>query len=268
MKPTKTTVTLEDLLRMKRAERPAPEFWTRFEQEMHHKKLAAIVEPRPWWAPLIRVGARVSRYQLPLGAAAVLALSFITVREYRSTTLAPSLPQEVVASALPRTLAVESIAAPEMPAMPTPTPALAQIERSAAIEEAIAEDLPATGRSPHAVPLLDRAPAVLEPSPSARAIAANLEAARAVDPGIVDEVFGVMTRVEVRQRPRDPLAQMSMPGDARRSRLLAMALPAMAASEEVGMGSSDRVVRRLTEDRLYDTISRIGVQGDRVAIKF
>jgi len=36
----------------------------------------------------------------------------------------------------------------------------------------------------------------------------------------------------------------------------------------VAVGNSQRVARRLTEERLYDSISRVGVQGDRVAFKF
>ena len=39
--PRKTTVTLEDLLRVKRAEQPPAEFWTDFERGMRAKQLAA-----------------------------------------------------------------------------------------------------------------------------------------------------------------------------------------------------------------------------------
>ena len=80
--PRKTTVTLEDLLRVKRAEQPPAEFWAEFERGLRTKQLAAIVEPRPWWAPLIRISSRVSRYQLPVGVTAILAITLLTVREY------------------------------------------------------------------------------------------------------------------------------------------------------------------------------------------
>ena len=76
-------VSLEQLLRLKRAERPAPEFWHQFERELRVKQLAAIVEPRPWWAPFIRISTKVARYQLPVGATAILALTFLTVQEYQ-----------------------------------------------------------------------------------------------------------------------------------------------------------------------------------------
>ncbi|HTO03416.1 MAG TPA: hypothetical protein VL069_06930, partial [Opitutus sp.] len=82
MKSPKTTVTLEDLLRLKRAEQPPAEFWNDFDRELRAKQLAAIIEPRPWWSPLIRVGSRLTHLQLPIGAAAILAVTLVTVREY------------------------------------------------------------------------------------------------------------------------------------------------------------------------------------------
>ena len=61
------------------------------------------------------------------------------------------------------------------------------------------------------------------------------------------------------------------PSDSRRtSRLLASALP-VAQYASAGLTervSSDRINRTLTEDRLYDSISRFGVNGNQVAIKF
>jgi hypothetical protein len=74
-------VSLEELLRLKRAERPDPEFWSRFEQDLRAKQLAAIVEPRPWWIALrLPQAARaLARFQVPAGAAAVIALSFVVV---------------------------------------------------------------------------------------------------------------------------------------------------------------------------------------------
>ena len=76
----KRPVTLEDLLRLKRAERPPAEFWAQFDRQLRAKQLAALVEKRPWWRT--RVFAGWSRIHLPLGAAAVLALTFVTVRDF------------------------------------------------------------------------------------------------------------------------------------------------------------------------------------------
>ena len=70
----KPKVTLEDLLRLKRAERPAPEFWARFDRELRAKQLAALVEKRPWWQGLPEWALNWRLFHLPLGATAVLAL--------------------------------------------------------------------------------------------------------------------------------------------------------------------------------------------------
>lgn len=267
MNSKKTTVTLEDLLRVKRAERPPVEFWSEFEREMRAKQLAAIVGPRPWWAPLIRIGSRLAHYQVPAGAAAILALSFITLNHYRTTEV-PSSDGSAAAMAIEPAVATELIVAAARPQLATPAPSHAQLDENYSSEELTAVEVASTGRAAHRVPLLEEL-AEPEPSPSARAIAANLAAAQAADPHILNEVFGSgVANVTMAERPRDPLARVSSPSESRRSRLLASALPVAAGYSEMEMGSSDRVVRRLTEDRLYDTISRIGVRGDRVAIKF
>ena len=120
--PRKTTVTLEELLRLKRAEQPPAEFWTQFEHGLRAKQLAAIVEPRPWWAPFIRIGARISRYQLPVGATAILAITFLTVWEYHPTGAAtvfePAVAEAaglaVPAPASEKTAAVDSAVGPAM----------------------------------------------------------------------------------------------------------------------------------------------------------
>ncbi len=258
----KKTVTVEDLLQVKRAERPRPEFWTDFERELRAKQLAAIVEPRPWWSPFIRIGARVSRHQLPVGAAAILALSFVTVREYRTPHAFHADSTELAASTVYGEAAVQTSA----PALATPAPAVTQIAVEEPREAVAALDV---GQVAHTVPLLAEPVVAQEPTPSARYIAANLAAAQADNPGLMDEVFGVpVGRPELREPVRDPLAQMAVPGESRRSRLLATALPAVAGEADIEVVGSGRVSRHLTEERLYDSISRIGVKGDRVAFRF
>src|ERR1041385_8033667 len=87
-------VTLEDLLRFKRAERPTAEFWTRFESQLRAKQLAAIVAKRPWWRNLSF--ASVWRHPVSLTAGAVAALAFISLHEYRSR---PGPAQPILVSA-------------------------------------------------------------------------------------------------------------------------------------------------------------------------
>lgn len=275
MNPQKRVVTLEELMRLKRAERPPPEFWAQFDREMRVKQLAAIVEPKPWWAPFIRVGARVSRHQVPIGAAAVLLLSFVSIREYRTAEFRPVFVPEVTHPAADTSNVSEPIAAGESTPQSVVTPVVATVARTEIPTSPLTVQSPASsatlavGAVAHSVPLMDRAPQAAEPTPSARYIAANLAAVQAADPTIVDDVFGASVHMkELREPMRDPLTQINAPGESRRSRLLATALPALASTADVSVGTSDRVARRLTEDRLYDSISRVGVRGDRVAIKF
>jgi hypothetical protein len=267
MNQNKRPVSVEGLLRVKRAEQPPPEFWNQFEREMRIRQLAAIVEPRPWWAPFIRVGARVSRYQLPIGAAAILALSFVTIREYRTGDLQPTFAPEVRAPEL-AIAAPASVGGPIEVTTEDEAPNAEPVAAPSATTPHAPADVAAVGRVSHATPLIGVLPE-RELSPSERYIAANLAAAKAADPMIVDEVFSSPVRMTENREPvRDPLIQVASLGDTRRSRLLTTALPPIGGNGDVSVGTSARVARRLTEDRLYDSIRRIGVKGDRVAIKF
>ena len=273
-------VTLEDLLRLKRAERPPAEFWSQFDRDMRVKQLAAIVEPRPWWAPLIRVGSRVSRYQLPVGATAILALTFVTVSEYR-------LPQNE-ASFMPAT------AEATLDAMPGPTlsaPVAANVAEqadTAAVATTqtavLAESTTvATAEQPRTLDALpgQTAEAANQPfgveatarefSPSARSIEANLAAVKANEPELarmIDSMPGIENRsVATNRAPAvDPLAHMQSPSDSRRARLLASVLPTSSYSND--RRTTARVERGLTDERLYESISRFGVEGSKLAIKF
>lgn len=270
MMSQKKPVSVEDLLRLKRAERPRQEFWAEFERELRVKQLAAIVEPRPWWSPFIRASARVSRLQLPVGAAAILAISFVTVREYRKPDVDTLRLPEIAAPAVYSEAMARLAITPRAPELATTAPAEAQLAANKPAESTRDVSVAEVGQSSHAVALLEKEAVHREPTPSARYIAANLAAAKADNPGLMDEVFGavVSTRAEMREPVRDPLAQMAVPGESRRSRLLATALPAVAGAADLEVAGYDRTSRRLTEDRLYDSISRIGVKGDRVAFKF
>lgn len=264
--PKKTQVTIEDLLRVKRAERAPAEFWSDFDRAMRVKQLAAIVEPRPWWAPFIRFGSRVARYQLPVGAAAVLAVTFVTLREYQATGYSPEIVERPSLVIAPR---VDAPGAPSATVRPVgivsaPAPA----ERVSVPSMAQAE-VASVGRASHVVPLSVATPEAAEPTPSARYIAANLAAAQADNPNLVNQAFGQVIRVRDSREPvRDPLAQIGNVRETRRSRLLSASLPVSETLGDLDAPSANRPSRRLTEERLYDTIGRIGVQGDRVAIRF
>jgi len=68
-------VTIEDLIRLKRDERPAAEFWVNFDHELRQKQLTALLEKRAWWQELPQLFMR--RAYLPVGATAILAFTFV-----------------------------------------------------------------------------------------------------------------------------------------------------------------------------------------------
>src|SRR5882672_9787789 len=79
-------VTIEDLLRLKRAERPPAEFWSTFERELRQKQLTALLEKRPWWQELPQLITR--RAYLPVGATAILAFTLVSLRYYTPVQIA------------------------------------------------------------------------------------------------------------------------------------------------------------------------------------
>lgn len=267
----KPRVTVRDLLRLKRAERPDAEFWQQFEQEMRHKQLAAIVEPRPWWAPFIRIGTKVARYQLPVGATAILALTFLTVREYRM----PEAPANQFGARV-----VEST----VDTMPGSLVMVAELSEANVAEAAVSaiEVANVSMESTQPADVVSQQPAavvaeVSQPekvySPAAEAIAANLAAVKANSPELaqlVARVSGVNDIINPRtpSQVMDPLTRVKSPRASRRaSRLLASALPVKYTGAK-SRSSSSRIERNLTEDRMYDSPSRFDVTGESLAIRF
>ena len=65
-------VKVEDLLRLKRAERPSEVFWNTFDRELHQRMLQTLVKKDPWYVQVLRgVSGRIARTAAV--AAAVLA---------------------------------------------------------------------------------------------------------------------------------------------------------------------------------------------------
>jgi hypothetical protein len=279
-KPQRPTVTLEQLIRLKRAEQPPAEFWLDFDRAMRAKQLAAIVEPRPWWAPFIRLGTRVARYQLPVGATAVLALTFFTVNQYR-------LPQgePVYVSALAQS--IHDTATVGLNEAGSGAETLVNEQIGSAERVAVANSVTVTER-PTAAPELQsiesaqmismlggsRASmfAANADSPSARSIAANLAQVKASEPELarlIDRAAGFdATNLVSRTAPVDPLTQMHSPADSNRvRRLLANYTSAPVSAEEAAaQRNAGRVGRGLSDERLYERVSRFDVEGERLAI--
>lgn len=287
MKHEKRPVTLEDLLRLKRAERPPAEFWTEFDRQLRTKQLSALVERRPWWHGLAQAFAGLRRYPLPIGAAAALAITFVTLRQdnavpqlqlqlrtetpvvaaagavetpvsatrailAESQSDAPEA-QALVSSAVPAEPAAKEVAAASVELMPTaPAAALAQDE------------------SPRMLSLLVGAEETDAASPSARHIAANFAVAQANEPigtmllGKARE-FGAH-RSEVRVAAIDPLQQMAAPAEMRRARYLTAMVATTAV--ESSARTSERMANRISAEELYDQVQRFGTRRGGFNVKF
>jgi len=269
MNQEKRPITLEDLLRLKRAERPPAEFWNQFERELRAKQLAALVARRPWWRSLPQAFSGFRRYHLPLGATAILALTFIATREFRHAT--PAVVAPAVVSNAP--VAENHIAAA------APVDSLFVDDSAATAEIAGAPTAPLALSSPEENPAEpSRTAAVfgesLTPdpaSPSARTIAANLAAAQAAAPsitrGLLTSARGFETRsLPVRSGAIEPLAQMTSPADMRQAKFAS----ALATSYSRGAPSryDDRGPRNVPDERLYDgAVRRFDAKADRLTLK-
>lgn len=275
----KRPVSLEDLLRLKRAERPAPEFWDEFDRELRAKQLAALVEKRPWWRELPQVFSKYARYHLPLGASAVLAVTFFTVRDYRSEPAATvTLESERIVPAVSSYSAAEYAVDPPV-ALTDPMPEGAAPAMVAAASEIVAatEEVGAAETSPQSetfavLPLLVGTIGMSaghgEIAPSARYIAENMAALEIAPPtvrSLLARARGFEARV-ARTAAIEPLQQMTPPSEARLERYRS---PLVATTIEDSAGrTSERMARRLSGERLYEHISRIHARADQVLLKF
>jgi len=83
-------ISLEQLLRVKRAEQPEPEFWDQFEQEYRQKQLSALVQAQPWFVRLGRTIGMIARRSAPVtAAAAAIATGYFVVSGPSIVTTSP-----------------------------------------------------------------------------------------------------------------------------------------------------------------------------------
>jgi negative regulator of sigma E activity len=295
-------VTLEDILRLKRAERPPAEFWTQFDRELRAKQLAALVHQRPWWRTIsfTRVLAGLRRFHVPLGAAAVLAVTIFSVREYRAPQSAPvSAPAaaESVAAALSENTAVATVsssfaftptapsghAADDMvsaesvgsPAATTPAVHAMGGNSVAQSESALSSDTTPAGGLVEMIPTVG-ATSTSEPQAvsavGSRLMADSFVALPADDARLSRQLLtpprGFETRaLPASTKPVEPLAMMKVPSgsSSRRANLVTSATLATTTGPVL---VSDRSARGLSDERLYDTVSRVNARGAGVAVKF
>lgn len=286
MKPENNRpVAIEDLLRLKRAERPPAEFWGEFDRKLREKQLAALVAKRPWWQRLPQVMPTLARYRLVLGGTAVAAIALVAIRDEPAALLLEAVEPANAIETVALAPVLEPAAGATFAAVDDLVPATSDQDVAvvATVLHSTFEVADAEAPSVEAV-VLDNFPRVValgggagalggkarEDSPSARHIAANLAQLRDQDQMAANRVLVGANGFEARVMPArtavDPLQQMTPPGESRRARLLT-AMVATAALE-ASSRSTERAANRFAEEGVFDQGHRFGARGDRVQVKF
>ena len=278
-------VSLEDLLRLKRAERPPPEFWTQFESDLRQKQLAALVVRKSWWLGLSAAYSRFGRMRVPVGAAAVLALSLFTVRYYGGLGTPVALPGDggtgtspaVAAGQRPETGRPARLAAVTSPASASELAATREV--NAAASTAVARrEIAAEGSNliPWLGEVVDDHAAATDFQASARSLAAHL----ATVASLVPDLDGAMSRspdFEDRgmpsaspRRSAEVLPTAAAVTDSRHARLLAALGAAGVYNPEPAAPEHARrsVLRYLADDGWDRSMGRLEAEGDKLSIKF
>ncbi|MBI3884901.1 MAG: hypothetical protein HY302_04130 [Opitutae bacterium] len=267
-------VTVEQLLRLKRAERPTDEFWTRFERELRQKQLAALVERRPWWQRVPQLLVR--RTYLPLGATAILAFTLVSVRYYAPAELAradeaPGSPGATVAdNAAPaqnESAAAGPVAAAGSDAVAMPAQVAARpVDDRVAVAAPAATGVSVSAREAASLIAWSVPAATESDSPSARSIAANIARLEQTEPDLVSALNGRRNLA-----PRGQTAALQGIAElasvaattSKRGRLLAQFNDRQFAPEpQAPEIVRERLARRLADPDLADRVSRIGIKGD------
>lgn len=268
--------TLETLLQLKRAERPAPEFWEKFDRELRQKQLAALVQERRWWQ---RLDLGLPRWAYaPAGAAAALALSIVSVRMVMPVAEAPvpvAIQRDVAAKA---DTTLPPVATSLTAGEPAPVSSVAATESAPSTPVVAGQDAaPAATAESIEAGLTQRVLAgVAEMSPSARTIAASLARLEETDPDLVRSLQSVRfsdarpVRPAVEVQPAAALASWTA-GNSRISRLAVADIaynrpftPEPTAPEVL----RERMARRLGDADLGSRSRRLGVEGDRLHLRF
>lgn len=274
---SKRPVTIEDLLRLKRAEHPPAEFWNDFDRALRAKQLAALVEKRPWWHAVPTWFARARRYQIPIGASAVLAVSFLSFRHYAGSAHAPTHSVALVSRAAaavavtPTEVAADSskgatVTSPGAMAVAVAAPAVTRGFEVAAAP--LVSEATAPGELAHIIPSIGTSAASEDSVSSARAIATGLVAVRGAEPSLSHTLLNNEV-AEVRPLSRmvvEPLQQITPPSERRRSNLQT-AMVSMT-SFEAPTRVSEHTTSRLSQEELYDRIHRFDARGAGVMMKF
>lgn len=280
-------VTLEELLRFKRCERPAPEFWAEFERTLRQRQLAALVVRKSWWRSLAMINKRLS---LPLGAAALLGLAYFTVYQHAghsavaSTKLDQAPARHVgVLTVRKSAVAVAEAATPVAAVTPSHVPDALQSRQPAAAkyESLVAEAAPevsARAVKP-AVWLGEILANQIKPAqlvPSSRSITADYAARAVVEPEWVDSwsrPLGFESRAVAKVHPAhtaEILPTAVAVTESRRARMLvSLNSSGSYVAERLAPDRAQRsVLRSLSQESWDHSMRRLEAEGDKLSIRF
>ena len=293
--------SLEILLRLKRSERPDSEFWEEFDRGMKQKQLAAIVEPKPWWLEcslLVRRLAPLGGIGLAGGAA---LFAFVALRTEWSSGPSSGPVAEVAGqgSLVSRPAAVNGMSASEKPAVPSRAdaepilsgaPSLALVSTSPhesegsgrmnetptfQISHSQAESMPKVGSLAATASVALSQPEANAAMPAVSTALSGPIGSLETEGQFVHSLSGieVLSMASSEAGPVSPSItdkEMAPFTSPRQARLLAMAEETDAASDSRSLAHvRDRVIHRMSEgEALYASISRLGVSGDRLSVKF
>jgi len=264
---TDQKISVEDLLRLKRAERPPAEFWATFESEIRSKQLSAIVNKRPWWDGISRVVWAAHRHSALVGAAAALALAYVGVRYVGGTAGIVASAHTSVAQ--PATVAVAAAPAASPVARPAAVPEAAVF----AVHEAAPVQAPVLAASESHI---TQAPVTVPTesasrSPFSDGIVITFSDIRELAPDYAQRaIFGSDRDFEPASTPArapkaDPLAGLDTAAE-RRARLLAPALPAYASGSSRAVASDWMKTRASSNERMYESMDQ--GPSDRMLVGF
>jgi len=248
----KQSVSVEDLIRLKRAERPDAQFWGSWQHEMR-SKIKEAAEHRPSWLSrtLPKVWVSVARWHLPLGATALVALSFVAMREYNAPlpALSAPVPEYQVTASLP----VQS------------SPASALLSELRSAEPAHAAQAEVHSVSPSMAMLgLDHA-AEEESAVSFPVSDSGLSQLR--DATLSSTVSFTLHGKHPLTRPEEPLSKVAANRDSRWERLLDYRQS--ASSTTPAFDAQRRGPSKLSQDALTgNAVRRLEARGDMFTLRF
>jgi len=268
--PSPDKVTLEDLLRLKRAERPPAEFWNQFDRELQAKQLAALVGKKRWWHSAARTIARFS--YLPIGATAALAFALMAAHQYFSPVAETAGSDKVPAPAAkiaPAPAVLRSgVALASQPPAVTPQEKTGSTTVASAAPANHPAALADIREIPTAITWLPDTPDETDTTPlSEHSMSVSLADERFANPGSashLESTGGIKSR-----RPADPLTQVASPTDTGHARLLAALTDARFVStvDPVTL-MHQRLATSMGDDGLADDAGRLDANGTVVSIKF